>query len=229
MVKLRFRGCWLVTLLCLATPIPAQQIADSTVSAMAGNYLFLSPFKVVDQVNPGVLYGVGKIWSSGYGMEIGHLWLLPIPEEREQITDLRGHRLHLGVRRYLGNTNDRPLAPYMGLRLDHLRRDHRAVVPIIAPDNTPADAYTYADSIRVTARITTLNGLVGWESRHGRFSVDMFVGLGIRWRRVVQLDRIHPEDAYFGEGNAEDFFDYSDPARQTTFSIPLDLRFFYRW
>ena len=228
MVKILSTLCWL---LCFGLPgekVFGQESQDSTPVVLAENYLFLSPLKFLDPSNPGLLYGTGKVWPSGYGVEIGHLWLISTPEDREPISDLRGHRLHLGVRKYLDKAADQ-LSPYLGLRLDHLRRNHRAVVPIEDQHDPQLPQTNYLDSVRVTSRITTLNLLAGFDSRNGRFSADLFIGLGIRWRRVHHLDRTRPEDRYDYTGNAEDFFDFNEPARELTFNLPLDVRLCYRW
>ncbi|WP_116105729.1 hypothetical protein [Lewinella sp. IMCC34191] len=228
MPKMLFTVLWLLLFCFPLEVVYGQVVRDSTPSNLAGNYIFLSPLKVLDGSNPGILYGAGKIWPSGFGAEIGHLYLISTPEQREPISDLLGDRLHLGIRKYLVRQAER-LSPYVGLRLDHLRRNHRAVVPIDGRNNAQVVEATYLDSVRVESRITTLNVVAGMDSRNGRISADLLIGLGIRWRRVNHLDRIRPGDRYDYEGYAEDFIDFNQPARETAFSIPFDVRMIYRW
>ncbi len=195
-------------------------------------YVFVSPLKTIDRVNPGALYGIGMKWPTGYAVELGHLYLFENIPWADRVEDNRGHRVHLGLRLYFKpeEPDDAP-APYAQLRTDYLRRSHRAVASFQSPDDSTALFFppAYRDSIGVETTTLTFNGMLGMEFPFGPFLIDASIGLGWRWRHVRHTDRIREEDRHAPETNVEEWFTRNDPAREATVNIPLDIRLIYRW
>ncbi|MCE3230011.1 MAG: hypothetical protein K0S32_4562 [Bacteroidetes bacterium] len=61
---------------------------------------------------------------------------------------------------------------------------------------TPPDTlfYSYPDTFLVKKQIHTFNLRVGEQLKRGRFIIDFNVGLGIRYRDVIHLNRINTQD-----------------------------------
>ncbi len=231
------RSCARLLLLILLGTVPHLSLsAQDEVPATPPQpgkqfYVFVSPLKTIDRVNPGALYGVGIKWPTGYAVEVGHLYLFENIPWAERVKDNRGHRVHLGLRRYFKPEEPANVpAPYLQLRTDYLRRSHRSVASFESlPDTSELFGPIYRDSIGVNTTILTVNGMVGMEFPVGPFIVDASIGLGWRWRRVRHTDRIRNEDAYASFVNVEEWFTRNGPGTETTFNIPLDLRLIYRF
>ncbi len=216
----------------LSHGLRAQSVTDQGFASPGQPYVFISPLKTIDPVNPGLLYGAGIKWPAGYAVELGHLRLFEHIPRAPRVEDNRGNRFHLSLRRYL-NKGEQTTAPtpYIQLRTDYLRRSHRSVATFLPVTDTtelfaPAG---YQDSIRVHTTTLTVNGMVGFEYPVGRFIVDLSIGLGWRWRRVRHSERIRQEDRYASFLRAEEWFTRNEPGQEVTFNIPLDLRLIYRW
>ena len=196
-------------------------------------YVFLSPLKVVDLSNPGILYGVGSSVGRKLGIEFGHEMLFTKLRKVPSARNTRGNRFHLAVRRYLAYPSREKTRHYLQFRGDLLNRRHESIVSILpAEDQYNGLTTLYQDSVTVASRIITLNAIFGAEQSLGEhFAIDISAGLGARFKYVRHRDRIDPSDIFFEEeGGDGDFFARNKPERRGGyFNIPVDIRLLYRF
>ena len=207
-------------LLCLLAPAPDLRAQSAAVRAPAP-YVFLSPLKAVEPVNRGLLGGGGYAWASGWAAEGGYLWLFPRDPEAGRMTDQRGHRFHAALRRYVYLPRAPALSPFVQLRTDRLYRRHRTRWS----DDDPARPDPPFD---VLTRTTTANLMAGLDYAFGHLSLEFSLGFGYRWRHVRYVGGPaaarppYPTDPSY-------WYVRDRPGRNTSLSLPIDLRVLYHW
>lgn|GEM_PF-1786649 len=63
----------------------------------------------------------------------------------------------------------------------------------------------------------------------GRFSIDFYIGLGPRYRKVVQYDRLNPEDILTSPRHPNVHYYQHQAGAFRTCSIPCNIRIGYRF
>lgn len=160
------------------------------------NRLHFTPLRIIGMVNSG--------WEAGYERMIG----------KRYSAKVLGAWLH-------SNFNQVPYYSYSGYRLGAEGKrffafseqadayvSAEAIYNNVAystqlffmPGNIPGPInYTlgYDDTIEVSNHNLSLNCKVGVQCRLGRFMVDFYGGLGLKYKQVVQTGRLHPNDYAF--------------------------------
>ena len=141
---------------------------------------------------------------------------------------MTGARYSLGIRRYFNE--NAPKGFYVSMELDYLKTSYDAVLEFYDPDSNIEDSYdyeTYADDISIDKQVSTLNFKGGWQMLLNHFAVDVYAGIGVRYKDVVHHGKENPDsimDNYF-EPNYDDIT--HQEGHIWTISIPLNVKIGY--
>jgi hypothetical protein len=193
--------------------------------------LSFTPLKLIDFSNPALeITGEKKLSSSlSGGLMFGYL--LPgykSPGSGNNVTPkTKGITVGMVVKWFTHHSA--PQGFYTALGFDYLRNTYHAATDFnrALPDSiNPRMPYSYADTFMIHKQTYTVNMMIGYQRIFKRLSVDVYGGLGVRFKNVVHTGRKFPDDprSFF----RNEFFNFSQLKNQqgkyNALSVPLNIR-----
>lgn len=188
------------------------------------NILKITPLKVIDLSNPSIELGYERRTGDKLSTQLTASYLLPKVYWDTNHLNIKGFQLAIEEKYYLQNSA--PFGPYVGLEFSFLKNSFRDIahfkIKDIAPP--PNDYDFYSDSIGVKKQTYSFNLKLGYQFIIKKISLDIYAGLGIRYKDVRHTDRINPNDEMYqaGHPNINDY--YIMEGKYWTASVPLNLR-----
>ncbi|HET6557135.1 MAG TPA: hypothetical protein VFG54_07460 [Prolixibacteraceae bacterium] len=190
--------------------------------------LKFSPLKVVSFINPGIELALEQKTSNSLSTQFTGAYLLPM-----SVMDLntgfkpniRGFQLGVEERYYYRKSA--PAGPYLGLEFSYLNTRYKDI-DFFGEAHPYADTtgiYTnYADTFGIKKQTYTLNFKIGYQYVKKRLSIDLYTGLGARYKDVVHFDRIKPEDEMEVPRHPNIYHIANMKGKYWTVNFPLNIR-----
>lgn len=190
--------------------------------------LKFSPLKIVSFINPGMEIAWEQKTSNSLSTQFTGAYLLPM-----SVMDLNiGFRPHIrgfqfGVEERCYYRKSAPAGPYVGLEFSYLNTRYQDVA-FFGKANPFADTteiYTnYADTFGIKKQTYTLNFKIGYQYIRKRLLIDLYTGLGARYKDVVHFDRIKPEDEMEVPRHPNIYHIANKKGRYWTENFPFNIR-----
>ncbi len=174
-------------------PSPFDPIDESL-----SGILKITPLKVIGTINPGVEISYERWTGELLSTQITASWLLPngVWDTEDIKPDRRGYRLALEERFYYQKSA--PSGPYIALEINYLRNTYHSewMFGVANPMYDPESMVrrNYLDTFGIKKQTISFNLKWGLQTLSNRFSVDFYIGLGLKYRDVRHFDRIRPSD-----------------------------------
>ncbi len=139
----------------------------------------------------------------------------------------RGYRFALEERFYFMKPS--PKGIYFSLEFNYLSIDYNAIMNF-GESNIYDSLYlntNYSDSISISKQTYSLNVKIGCQFHIKRFTLDVYGGLGLRYKDVTHYDRINPEDEMEMPRHPNFYYYKNLDGKQWTISIPLNVSIGY--
>jgi hypothetical protein len=194
--------------------------------------LSLTPLKIIDASNPALEITGEKKLSSSLSGDLMFGYLLPgnksIGSGNNVAPKTKGITSGLELKWFTHHSA--PQGFYMALGFDYLVNSYHAAANFnhTLPDSTyPPMPYNYTDTFMIHKQTYTINMMIGYQRIFKRFSINVFGGLGVRFKNVVHTGRKFPDDnlSFF-----RNFFgiNYSylknQEGKYSALSVPLNIR-----
>ncbi len=183
------------------------------------NVLQVSTLKLIDIANPGIQVDYECLIASRYSLLATGTYLFADQNrDLDYKPQIKGYRAGLEARRYAMARDDHRFRTYLSVAVDYLSNSYRA------PQSSAFDTLTGTigppSFYQIRKKITTYSLRTGVRLWFGRFTLDGYLGLGIRYKDVVAIDKgevFEPSDITYDSVINEE-------GKRVTFSVPLNLK-----
>jgi len=200
---------------------------DSTYSRYTG-ILKITPLRAVSMINSGFEISYEKKISNSFSTQIMASYLLPLSVwdlGYDFKPEINGFQLAVEEKYYLKKSA--PLGPYISFEFNYLQNKYRDIgrfgVANIYSD-TLYNNTNYADTIGIRKKTYSFNLKLGYQYIIKRFSIDIYAGLGARYKDVLHTDRLKPEDEMEVPRHPNVYYITNKDGQYWTISIPLNIR-----
>ncbi|MEO6684172.1 MAG: hypothetical protein ABIN48_15215 [Ginsengibacter sp.] len=188
----------------------------------------LTPLKIVGFSNPSVELSYELKTSRSFSTQIMASYMLPfsvIEIANDFKPEMKGYRVSLEERFYLKKSA--PLGTYLSFEINYLNNQYKDIwyfgVKEIYTDTT-YNFTNYPDTFGVKKQTYSLNFKYGYQKIFNRFSIDIYAGLGLRYKDVKHFDRIKPEDEMELPRHPNMYYMTNREGKYWTISIPLNIK-----
>lgn len=200
---------------------PAEEKHEQVIEPVFRNRIHFTPLKIIGTVNPG--------WELGYERMIGRRYSVKVfgallnDDILKNYETYSGKRYGIEAKRFTGFSTG--VDAYVSLELARNEIGYAGAYEF-SDTGVQRQRHSYADTIGVANNNLVVNIKVGMQQRFGRFMLDLYGGLGIKYKNVQHSGRLYPDDQlYSRHPNA-----FNIAAREmngATISIPLNLTVAY--
>ena len=200
---------------------------DST-TAKLNNIIKFAPLKLVGFVNSGVELSFERKTSNYFATQIMASYLLPtnlLDAGYDYKPNIKGYTLGIEEKLYLRKSA--PIGPYFSFNINYLNNNYRDIWSFGIKDfnsDTTTNFTNYLDSIRIHKQTISFNLKFGYQYIKNRFSFDFYLGLGARYKNVVDFDRINPNDEMEKPRYSNFYYITNHNGKYWTVSVPLNFR-----
>lgn len=191
------------------------------------NQLRLTPLRLASFTNASLEIGYERRAGSGFATVVTGAYLLPSTLWRigDKVSQQqRGYALAVEEKLYFRQSA--PVGPYLAMELSGLKARYRDVGLFGAKNrflDTTRSRQTYLDSFGVKKHTLSLNVKFGFQKVRKRFVLDLYAGVGIRYKEVTHSDRLKPDDELEMPRHPNIYYFTNKEGRQWTFSMPLNV------
>lgn len=200
---------------------------DSTFARYT-SVLKLTPLRTVSVINSGFEISCEQKISSSFSTQIMASYLFPVSVwdlGYDFKPEIKGFQLAVEEKYYLKKSA--PLGPYISFEFNYLQNKYRDIgrfgVANIYSDTSYNDN-NYADTIGIRKKTYSFNFKLGYQYIINRFSVDIYAGLGARYKDVLHTDRLKPEDEMEMPRHPNVYYITNKDGQYWMLSIPLNIR-----
>lgn len=200
---------------------------DSSV-AKYNKVIKFTPLKLLGLINPSIELVYERRTSPSFSTQIMASYLLPRSVTTpgfDFYPDIKGFRVSIEEKYYIYPTAISGL--YFGLEFNYLNNTYRDLSYFSdEPDwlSSYNDTNMYLDNYGIKKQTFSLNAKVGYQYSYDRFVIDLFAGLGIRYRDVSHFDRTNPNDYMEMPRHPNIEYSSNKEGQNWTISIPLNVR-----
>jgi len=194
-----------------------------SVFAKYDNILKITPLKTVLLDNSGIEISYEKRMTNCFSTQITADYMFPLSVwdiNNDFKPQIKGFQLAIEEKYYLRKSA--PLGPYVGFEFNYLQNKYR--LESSYGDHSTPDSNWYTDTIRISKKTYSFNFKIGYQYIIKRFSIDLYAGLGARYKDVVHYNRIKPEDDPELPESPDFFFNANKEGKYWVISIPLNVR-----
>jgi len=194
--------------------------------------LGITPLKIVDASNPAFEITGEKKLSASLTGNVMFGYLLPgnkaIGSGNEVAPKTKGITAGLVAKWF--PYHSAPQGFYTALGFDYLRNSYHAAAGFnhTTPDSANTQVpYNYTDTFMIHKKTYTVNMIIGYQRIFKRFSLDVYGGLGVRFKNVVYTGKKFPGDNwnYFRNGFGINYsYLKNRQGKYNALSVPLNIR-----
>lgn len=209
----------------------------SNVGYKHNSIIKITPLKIIGFYNPSIELSYERKTSKSFSTQLMASYLftnLPssLFNERNDY-DVSGFRVAIEEKYYLRQSAIQ--GSYLGFEADYLDMNYKTVEDFIS-DNIPANVVIngnivrtpfYTDTIDIKRQTLSFNFKYGYQTIRNRISVDFFIGMGVKFRKVEHSNRINPNDRLEVPFLGNVRYSRNFEATVATLSFPLNIRVGY--
>jgi len=189
------------------------------------NRISFNPSRVVGLVNPGYEFGFERLHSDRYATRVMGA-LLTNSLNTAPFFTYSGYRVGIEEKRFLSHAGNSD--SYLSVEAVYHQSQFSSIYQFMPDRDTQVYWYRsgYLDSIGVSNRSLSVNVKLGIQFRSGRFIMDAYCGLGLRYKVLTHSDRIDPAD-YIYSRHPNVYNAGAAEVNGITMSLPFNILFAY--
>lgn len=192
------------------------------------NILKINPLKAISPIAAGMEIGLEKRISHSLTTQLTGTYLFPNPVWRPSDDidhQIKGFQGGIEQRSYFKRSAFQ--GPYLAFDFSYLKTQFKESW-LFADSESFVDSTleykTYTDTFGIKKQTYSLNLKYGYQFVIKRLTIDMNIGLGVRYKDIVHFDRIKPEDMP-ESSNEPNFYQLSNKSgKRWTASFPVSIR-----
>lgn len=192
------------------------------------NIVKINPLKAVSPIAAGLEIGLEKRMSNSFTTQLTGTYLFRNPVWRfadEIDHQIKGFQGSIEQRYYFKRSAFQ--GPYLALDFSYLKtqfKDNWLFVDSESFVDSTLEYKTYTDTFGIKKQTYSLNVKYGYQFVIKRLTIDMNIGLGVRYKDILHFDRMKPEDMP-ESSNEPDFYQLSNESgKRWTASFPVSIR-----
>ena len=207
-------------------PSPFESI-DELLSGMVK----IRPLTLLGTINPGVEISYERWTGHLLSTQVTVSWLLPngLWDTEDVKPNRKGYRLAVEEKLYYLQTA--PVGPYMAFEINYLRNDYQSewMFGVASPKYNPEDMVrrNYPDTFGIKKETVSFNLKWGLQKIYNRFTIDVYMGLGLKYRNVRHYDRRRPTDEM--ESPRHPNIHYISDRENKNLAVSLPVNFSVGW
>lgn len=192
------------------------------------NVVKVTPLKLVGILNPSVEFGYERKHQRGFSSEIVTSLLLPNSVLNPGIGSYRriaGIAVSLEEKYYVEPW--KPVRPYFAFEVNYLNKRYKDIWNFGVADiyDTTYQFTNYTDTFGIRKNTVSFNLKIGSQFQvFKEMTVEIYGGLGLKYRSVSHFDRINPDDEMEFPRHPSFVYASNRPGRYWTVSVPLNIR-----
>lgn len=159
------------------------------------NILKITPLKFVGLVNPAVELSYERKTGKNFSTQLMASYLLRTSLIYGFQPDLEGYKVAIEEKFYFNKSALQ--GRYLGLEFSFMHNKNKEIWQFGEADiyNNPTAVLTnYTDTFGINKQMYRLHLKLGYQYIYKRFAIDVFAGLGVRYKNTTHFDRINPMD-----------------------------------
>lgn len=193
----------------------------------------LTPLKIIAPVNPLIEVTGEKKVNASFSAAAMFGYLLPANyvHRNDSATNPNTRGLTAGLEGKWFIHRSAPQGFYTALGFNYLENHYRASANFehSLPDTIfPPTILNYRDTFGIYKQTYTINLMIGYQRIFKRFSVDIYSGLGLRFKNVQHIGRKYPGDYFssrtYGDFGVNYFYLTNRPGKYAVLAVPLNIR-----
>lgn len=227
---LRRYYCFLWLLLFLSARSLHAQEENSNSKTSHGerkNIIKITPFKSLDFTNPSFEISYERKTSSKFSTQIMVSKLLSIDLYGSGSKNIEGYRFSLEERFYIDKNS--PNREYLAFEFNYLQNSYNNEIQFEDSSANQNDYLIYFEDVLIKKRLYNFNLKMGYQYLLGNLVLDVFFGLGVRYRDVAHYNRSNYKDIMLGPRHPNIHHYKNLPGKSIGLSLPLNLRIGYRF
>jgi len=198
------------------------------------NIIKFTPFKIVNLSNPGVEFSYERTTGRKFSTEISTTYLLTsLMQETIKVDSHNEGGFGLAIQEKYYFIKDAPVGLYFALEMNYINTKYGKIssfglTDLYPPDTTYIDN-SYSDTISIHKQTYSINLKFGFQKLFNRFTVDVYAGIGARYKDVIHHDRIDPKDPATNTRHPNFYYYRDEEGKNWRISIPLNVRLGYRF
>ena len=166
---------------------------DSSTELTYKNQLKVTPLKLFDLVNPGIELGYERFVAENVSMEVSYAHLLSRKTPGGTFDlGIKGKKVGLEIKHFLGNSKSRQ--KYVGIEVVRLTNAYTDIGRFGISSFDDTLNLNYTDTFSIKKNTLSVNLKVGIRYLIGHFVIELYSGLGIKYKEVIHSDRRRPQD-----------------------------------
>ena len=192
------------------------------------NALKITPLKVIGLVNASFELCYERKTSEKFATQLTAAYVLPslTMNNYRDFSDAKGFRVAIEEKIFI-TFFDEVFPSYVSFELNYLNQEYRSTWDYI-DGNSIQNYYetTYIDTIRVHKQTYSLNLKLGYQKVFAkRFVVDVYFGIGLKYRDVYHSERANPNDKEVKPRHINLYYESNREGKSLTISMPINIRF----
>jgi hypothetical protein len=190
------------------------------------NFLKVTPLKILGTFNPSIELSYGRRTGKHYYSEISLGYILP---ESYSYSDpiikpeMKGFTLGL-EEKYFYNISG-PVSNYVGFECAYLNNQFKDVWTFEkAKKYLDSNYISYQDTIGIKKQTIRFNFKVGRQYVYESLVIDIYAGLGLRFKDVRHYDKLNSNDNMYRPRHPNIFYIVSREGKYWTLSLPLNVK-----
>jgi hypothetical protein len=192
------------------------------------NILKFTPHKLLAEINPGLEILYERKTSSQFSTQLMASYLLPI--NVFQLLNVvkpntLGFRVAVEEKFYLKKTA--PLGSYISFEVNHLRSSYDHMFWFMKRENYGDTSFVrtdYLDTIKIKKQTFNFNVKYGYQYIKKKFSIDVYFGIGIRYRDVRHFNKLDPNAKDIPMRHFNVNYITNADGKDWVFCIPVNIR-----
>lgn len=184
-------------------------IQDS--STIKQNIIKWAPYNLLDFINTSIELSYERALKHNFSFQTSGAYLLPtrvLDWGSDFKTNSKGYRIRLEGRKYLSYGDKLLDGKYVAIDFGYLYNDYYSIMNFGGGNFYNRDSVdnSYIDTVHIKKQTIIINLKIGYQQVPAtinspvfkRLTLDMYVGIGLKYRNVKHSDRINPLDLISG-------------------------------
>lgn len=195
------------------------------------NQFKVSPFKIVDQVNPGIEASYERWYLNDFSAQLTCTYILdPFHNTQYAIyaSSPKGWQAGLEGKFFIPvKGSDKP---YLSVEINRLQIKYTSESEFgYKPPTADTILYIYAETFNLSRKTMSLNLRAGQQLYYRHFVFDIAIGLGLKYRDVSHTGRRFPTDEMIMPRHPNAYYMAEKEGAYFTLSVPYTFKLGYRF
>jgi hypothetical protein len=190
-----------------------------------------TPYKTIQLINSGMELSYERKFSDYYTTQVSTAYLFPYNYISADLNLKPGKGFQIGMEQRLYLKKSAPKGTYIAVEFSYLNNKHYDywMFGHEYPTTPEEYQYNYLDTFAIYKQTYSFNLKLGYQYIYKRLAVDLYGGLGYRYKDVRHSGRLKPEDEMVMPHSPNIYYISNNQGRYPALSVPFHIRIGWRF